>query len=75
MSSYRISVEWLFRDIINYFEFVDFKKNLKIQLSSVGKQDIVSVSLKNARHSLYGNATTEYFEIEPLQIQHYFTNV
>ena len=37
MSSVRVSVEWLFGDIVEYFKFVDFKKNLKIRLSSVGK--------------------------------------
>ena len=36
MSEVRISVEWLFNDIINYFKFMDFKKNLKVGLSSVG---------------------------------------
>ncbi|PFX24965.1 Protein PRY1 [Stylophora pistillata] len=29
MSNVRISVEWLFRDIVNYFKFVDFKKTKK----------------------------------------------
>ena len=32
MSSVRISVEWLFGDIINYFKFVDFKKTQKISV-------------------------------------------
>ena len=41
MSSVRISVEWLFGDIINYLKFLDFKKNLKIGLSSIGKMYIV----------------------------------
>ena len=41
MSGVRTSVEWLFGDIINYFKFLDFKKNLKIQLSSVGKMYVV----------------------------------
>ena len=36
MSSVRVSVEWLFGDIINDFKFLDFKKNLKIGMSSVG---------------------------------------
>ena len=27
MSSVRVSVEWLFGDIVEYFKFVDFKKN------------------------------------------------
>ena len=29
MSFVRSSVEWLFGDIVNYFKFLDFKKNLK----------------------------------------------
>ena len=37
MSEVRVSVEWLFGDIANYFKFLDFKKNFKIKLSSVGK--------------------------------------
>lgn len=37
MSSVRVSVEWIFGDIINYFKFTDFKKNLKIELSAVGR--------------------------------------
>ena len=36
MSSVRTSVEWLFGDLINYFKFLDYKKNLKIGLSHVG---------------------------------------
>ena len=34
MSSVRVTVEWLFGDIINDFKFLDFKKNLKIGMSS-----------------------------------------
>ena len=41
MSSVRTSVEWLFGDLINYFKFLDYKKNLKIGLSHVGKMYIV----------------------------------
>ena len=46
MSAVRVSVEWLFGDIVNYFKFIDFKKNLKIQLSAVGKMYIVYTILK-----------------------------
>ena len=55
MSSVRTSVEWLFGDIQNYFKFIDFKKNLKIALSSVGKMYVVSALLRNALTCLYGN--------------------
>ena len=36
MSQVRVSVEWLFGNIVNYFTFLDFKKNLIIGLSPVG---------------------------------------
>ena len=29
MSEVRVAVEWLFGDIVNYFKFIDYKKNLK----------------------------------------------
>ena len=47
MSSCRISVEWIFGDILNYFKFLDFKKNLKIGLSAVGKMYLVCALLHN----------------------------
>lgn len=37
MSFVRVLVEWLFGDIFNLFKFLDFKKNLKLGLSVVGK--------------------------------------
>ena len=37
MSSVRVSVEWVFGDITRYFAFVNFKHNLKIGLSPIGK--------------------------------------
>ena len=37
MSEVSVAVEWLVGDIVNYFKFFDFKKNLKIGLSSVGR--------------------------------------
>ena len=48
MSQVRVSVEWLFGDIVNYFKFLDFKKNLKIGMSSIGKLYLVSALLQNA---------------------------
>ncbi|KAL7388729.1 hypothetical protein ABVT39_019630 [Epinephelus coioides] len=55
MNEVRVSVEWIFGDIANYFKFMDFKKNLKIELSSVGKLYVVSALLRNALTCLYGN--------------------
>lgn len=65
MSAVRTSVEWLFGDIVNYFKFIDFKKNLKIGLSAVGKMYIVCAILRNALTCLYKNQTSLYFNLEP----------
>ena len=72
MNSVRTSVEWLFADVQNYFKFIDFKKNLKVGLSSVGKMYVVSVLLRNALTCLYGNETSQYFQLDPPSLQDYF---
>ena len=61
MSSVRVSVEWLFGDIKNYFKFIDFKKDLKIQLSAIGKLFIVCAIMHNARVCLHGSTTLVVF--------------
>ncbi|KXJ18454.1 uncharacterized protein LOC110232447 [Exaiptasia diaphana] len=72
MSTVRESVEWLFGDIVEYFKFLDFKKNLKIQLSSIGKYYIVAAILRNALTCLYGNQTSQFFDFEPPMLHEYF---
>ena len=72
MRNVRSSVEWLFGDIINYFKFMDFKKNLKIGMSCVGKMYVVCALLPNALTCLYGNQTSQYFELDPPTLQDYF---
>ena len=72
MHSVRTSVEWLLADVQNYFTFIDFKKNLKVALSSVGKMYVVSALLRNALTRLYGNETSQYFQLDPQSLQDYF---
>ena len=43
LSSVRVSVDWLFGDIVDYLKFVNLKKNLKIDFSSTGKMYIMFV--------------------------------
>ena len=72
MSSVRVSAEWVFGDVINYYKCLDFCKNLKIQLSTAGKMYIVCPLLQNARSCFYGNSTSSFFDCNPLSIQEYF---
>ena len=72
MNAARTAVEWVFGDVVNYFKFLDFKKNLKIGLSPVGKMYIFCALLHNARMCLYGSNTSEYFDISPPSLDSYF---
>ena len=72
MSTVRSSVEWIFGDIVNYFKFLDFKKNLKIGLSAVGKMYVTCALMQNAHSILYGSVTSEHFGLNPPTLEEYF---
>ena len=72
MSSVRVSVEWMFGNITKYFSFIDFKRQMKLNLSAIGKMYIVSALLKNARTCLYGNIASTTFELESPTLEQYF---
>ena len=69
----RVSVEWIFGDITNYFKFLDFKRNLKLRLNAVGKVYIVCALMYNSRTCLYSNTTSEYFGVKPPTIFEYLS--
>ena len=73
MSKVRTAVEWVFGDIINSYKFNDFKKNLKLNLSAVGKIYTVCALLTNARTCLYKSITRSYFNIDPPSLDEYFS--
>ncbi|GFO31027.1 hypothetical protein PoB_005753200 [Plakobranchus ocellatus] len=71
MSSVRISVEWSFGKISNFFAFVDFKTNLKLYLQPVGKIFLVATILANCHTCLYSSQTSEYFNLPPPSLEEY----
>ena len=71
MSKVRVWVEWVFGDITNYFAFLDYKKNLKVGLSVVGKMYVTCGLLQNARTCLYKNTTSIFFDIDPPSLDDY----
>ena len=66
MSEVRVAVEWIFGNITKFFSFVDFKRQMKINLSAVGKMFFICALLENARTCLY--AVTLF---QPLLIFHH----
>ena len=61
-----------FWDIVNYFAFLDFKKDLKVGLSAVGKMYIVCALLRNAHTCIYQSSTSKFFGLNPPALQDYF---
>ena len=74
MSSVRVSVEWAFGEVAEYFAFIDFKKNQKIALSEVGTMYNVCALLHNARACLYGSSTSRFMEVVPQKLEQYLTD-
>ena len=68
----RESVEWIFGDVLTSFKALDFKINLKVGLSSVGKMYVVCALIQNAITCLYRNQTSKFFELEPPALADYF---
>ena len=62
----------MFEKVINNFKFTDFKKNLKIGFSCIGKFYRVSAILTNAHTCLYKNNVSWYFAIDPPLLDEYF---
>lgn len=72
MSKVRSAVEWVFGDIVSYFAFLDFKKNLKMGLSPVGTMYSACALVRNAHTCLYSSMSSSFFDLEPPTIQQYF---
>ena len=74
MSRVRISVEWGFGKICQYFAFLDFKKNQKVLLRPIGKYFLVASVLINCHTCLYGSLTSTYFDVNPPSLETYLSN-
>ena len=63
MSKVRESVEWLFKEIIQQWAFLDSRASMKILLSPVAQYYTVGTFLTNIRCCCYGSQTSTYFEV------------
>ena len=72
LSRVRISVEWQFGVITSIFAGVDFKQNLQLLLSPIGKYYTVAALLTNAHTTCYGCVTSSFFGMAPPTLEDYF---
>jgi hypothetical protein len=70
MSKIRVSVEWGFGKIAQYFAFLDFKKNQQLLLQPIAKYYLVGI----CHTSLYRSQTSSYFDVQPPSLESYLSN-
>ena len=74
MSSLRVSVEWTYGKLVQYFMYMDFIKNEKILLQPIGKYYLVDAILTNCHTCLYGSTTTTFFDVQLPSLETYLSN-
>ena len=74
MSKVRVSVEWTFGKICQYFSYIDFKRSNKVLLQPVAKYYLVASLLTDCHTCLYGSSTTTFFDLEPPTLETYLSN-
>ena len=63
---------WNNHKLLLFNKFIDFKQQIKISLSPIGKIYLVCGILQNAHTCLYGNIVSEYFDCDPPDLHEYF---
>lgn len=71
MSSARIAVEWAFGKVVQFFAFVDYKKNQKILLQPVASHYFCAVLFTNCHTCFNGSEASKYFGVQPPTLQEY----
>jgi hypothetical protein len=68
MSKVRVTVEWSFRDVKQYFTHVDFPRKLRLRETPAGLLYVSSVMLWNFRVCLHGSRAAHYFQCDSINI-------
>lgn len=71
ISSARITVEWVFKDVKLFFSSVDRKRNLRLNQSCVGLLYLSALLLYNIRNFIYPSLILKYFESRPPYLEEY----
>jgi DDE superfamily endonuclease len=75
MSKVRITVEWAFRDVKQYFTHLDMPRKLRLRVTPVGLWYMCSVMLWHLRVCLYESQAAQYFDCDALDIADYLEHI
>ena len=71
MSTARITVEWMFKEVKMYFSTLDYKRKMKVLESLVGSLYMAGMLLCNMRNCIHPNQISRFFHCEPPTIEEY----
>jgi nuclease HARBI1 len=75
MNTVRTAVEWMFKDIKQYFTHVAFSRKMQLRVNAPGKWYHVAAILWNFRVCTYGNPTSTYFDCSPPTLDDYLHSI
>ncbi len=76
MCPLRVSVEWGYEKIVRYWAFFDLKKQMKIHGSAIDPMWRLAIFFTNClTWAKGGNRISKYFDIQPLSLEEYISNV
>ncbi|KXS14001.1 hypothetical protein M427DRAFT_99968, partial [Gonapodya prolifera JEL478] len=70
-SAVRVSIEWAWEKPATLFAFLNYFRNLRVELSPVGSYYSIGILLTNAHTCLYGSQTGEWFGLTPPTLEEY----
>ena len=71
MSRVRVSVEWAFAEVKQYWGHLDHSRKLKTGCTPVGSSYIVAIIFWNFRVCFYGSQTATFFNFHPTTLNEY----
>jgi DDE superfamily endonuclease len=75
MSKVRVTVEWAFRDVKQYFTHLDVPRKLRLRVTPAGLWYVCAAMLWNFRVCLYGSQAAQYFNCNPIDINQYLEHI
>jgi hypothetical protein len=75
MNTARTAVEWMFKDIKQYFTHVAFARKMQLRTNVPGKWYHVAAILWNFRVCIYGSPTSTYFDCYPPALDDYLHSI
>ena len=71
MAKLRMSVEWGFGKVANYWAFLNYAQDLSVHKSPIARYFLVAVLLTNCHTCLHGSETSRYFGLAPPKLDEY----